>query len=94
MAWWVADRGQTLDRESVRGQAANSLTPGGECNAGITKIKAQEGKGEPDVRLCVLTRRAIYVRVSVSTVAESFSGLAVQMPFWYDRPGALEHLPM
>ena len=54
MAWWVADRGQTLDRESVKGQAAKQPDPVRECNAGIAKIKAQEGKDEPDACLCVL----------------------------------------
>src|SRR6185503_9797344 len=55
MSSWLADRGQTLDRESVTGQAAwQPDLPSWECNAGMAKIKAQEGKGEPDVHLCVL----------------------------------------
>ena len=39
--------GTNLDRESVRVRLLSSLTPvlG---NAGVTKIKTQEGKGEPD----------------------------------------------
>ena len=73
----VGRRSGTNTRQGKRpGQAAKQPDPQHwECNAGIAKIKAQEGKGEPDVRLCVLTRRAIYVRVSVSTVADSFSGV-------------------
>ena len=54
MPWWLADRGQTLDRESVRVRLPSSLTRRLGNNAGITKIKAQEGKGEPDTRLRVL----------------------------------------
>ena len=73
----LARRSGTNTRQGKRqGQAAKQPDPlAWGCNAGITKIEAQEGKGEPDDRLCVLTRRAIYVRVSVSTVADSFSGV-------------------
>jgi hypothetical protein len=54
MPWWLADRGQTSTRKR-QGQAAKQPDlPSWECNADITKIKAQEGKGEPDARLCVL----------------------------------------
>ena len=38
-----------------QGQAAKwPDPPSWECNAGITKTKAQEGKDPPDARLCVL----------------------------------------
>jgi len=38
-----------------QGQAAKQPDPPSwECNADITKIKAQEGKGEPDASLCDL----------------------------------------
>ena len=52
----VARRSRTNTRQGKRqGQAAKQPDPlSWECNAGITKIKAQEGKGEPDARLCVL----------------------------------------
>ena len=52
----VARRSRTNTRQGKRqGQAAKQPDPPSwECNAGITKIKAQEGKGEPDARLCVL----------------------------------------
>jgi len=52
----VARRSGTNTRQGKRqGQAAKQADPPSwECNAGITKIKAQEGKGKPDVRLCVL----------------------------------------
>ena len=54
MPWWLADRGQTLDRESVRVRLAKQPDPPSwECN-GIKKVKVQEGKGKPDARLCVL----------------------------------------
>jgi hypothetical protein len=54
MPWWLADRGQTSTGKR-QGQAATQPDPPSwECNADITKIKAQEGKGEPDARLCVL----------------------------------------
>src|SRR5215204_1531461 len=54
MPWWLADRGQP--RQGRRqGQAAKQPGPlSWEYNADITKSKAQEGKGEPDTRLCVL----------------------------------------
>ena len=52
----VARRSGTNTRQGKRqGQAAKQPDPPSwECNADITKIKAQEGKGEPDARLCVL----------------------------------------
>ena len=52
----VARRSRTNTRQGKRqGQAAKQPDPlSWECNARITKIKAQEGKGEPDARLCVL----------------------------------------
>ena len=52
----VARRSGTNTRQGKRqGQAAKQPDPPSwECNAGITKIKAQEGKDEPDLRLCVL----------------------------------------
>jgi len=53
MPWWLADRGQTLDRESVGVRLPRQPDPVRECNAGLTKIKAQEGKDEPDACRCV-----------------------------------------
>ena len=50
MPWWLAVRGQTLDRESVGVRLLWQPGPlSWECNAGITKIKAREGKGEQEV---------------------------------------------
>ena len=55
MSWWLVDRGQISTGKASAGQAAKQPDPPSwECNAGVTKIKAQEGKGEPDARLCVL----------------------------------------
>ena len=52
----VARRSGTNTRQGKRqGQAAKQPDPlSWKCNARITKIKAQEGKGEPDIRLYVL----------------------------------------
>ena len=52
----VARRSGTNTRQGKRqGQAAKQPDPPSwECNARITKLKAQEGKGEPDARTCVL----------------------------------------
>ena len=57
MPWWLADRGQTLDRESVRVRLPSSLTRRlGECNAGknVTKIKRKKAKTNRSLGLCVL----------------------------------------
>ena len=54
MPCWLADRGQTLDRESVRVRLLSSLTRRlGNAMRASQKSK-RKGKGEPDVRLCVL----------------------------------------
>ena len=52
----VARRSGTNTRQGKRqGQAAKQPDPPSwECNAGITKIKAQQGKGEPPARLWLL----------------------------------------
>ena len=52
----VARRSGTNTRQGKRqGQAAKQPDPPSwGCDASITKIKAQEGKVEPDARLCVL----------------------------------------
>jgi hypothetical protein len=61
MPWWLAGRGLTLDRESVRVRLPSGLTRRlGNANANITKIKAQEGKGEPDAHPCVLDAVDVY----------------------------------
>ena len=67
----VARRSGTNTRQGTRrGQAAKQPDPPSwECNAGITKIKAQEGKGEPDARLRVLDAIDVATHNLVNMVA-------------------------
>ena len=44
MPWWVADRGQTLDRESVRVRLPTSLTPSGNEMRASQKSKRKKAK--------------------------------------------------
>ena len=44
MAWWVADRGQTPDRESVRVRLPSSLTPSGNAMRASQKSKRKRAK--------------------------------------------------
>ncbi len=44
MPWWLADRGQTLDRESVRVRLPSSLTPSGNAMRASQKSKRKKAK--------------------------------------------------
>ena len=54
MPWWLADRGNIRQGKRQGRAAKQPDPPSWGCNAGITKIKAQEGKGKPDLRPWVL----------------------------------------
>ena len=44
MSWWLADRGQTLDRESVRVRLPSSLTPSGNAMRASQKSRRKKAK--------------------------------------------------
>ena len=51
MPLWLADRGQTLDRESVGVRLPSGLTRRLGNAMRTSQIKAQEGEGVPDAHL-------------------------------------------
>ena len=54
MPWWLADRDKPSTGKASGVRLPRQPDPVRECNAGIAKIKAQEGKDEPDACLYVL----------------------------------------
>ena len=54
MSWWLIDRGQISTGKALGSGCLAADPPSWESNAGITKIKAQQGKGEPPARLWLL----------------------------------------
>jgi hypothetical protein len=88
MPWWLADRGQPRQGKRQSQAAKQPDPPSWECNAGITKIKAQEGKGEPDTRLCVLDTVDGHAQPGQYGCHHCRLGHGSARPFWL--PGIFE----